>query len=160
MSTDRLVVAKVLDEIAEHLEFKGENPFRVRAFRNAARAVVHLPTGVEEALANGSLAATRGIGPATLAIVREYLDTNRSRYLDELRSVITRKGLGSLPAGSPAQWAEQSFRLAKEGLVAPDTNIDEGYYRRHITVIDERIALAGVRLAASLNRILVTAPPQ
>jgi hypothetical protein len=81
-------------------------------------------------------------------------------YLDELRSVITRKGLGSLPAGSPAQWAEQSFRLAKEGLVAPDTNIDEGYYRRHITVIDERIALAGVRLAASLNRILVTAPPQ
>ena len=81
-------------------------------------------------------------------------------YLAELRRVITRKGLGALPAGSPAQWAEQSFRLAKEGLVAPDTNIDEGYYRRHITVIDERIALAGVRLAASLNRILVTAPPQ
>jgi len=81
-------------------------------------------------------------------------------YLAELRSVIGRKGLGSLPAGTPAQWAEQSFRLAKEALVAPDTNIDEAYYRRHITVIDERIALAGLRLAASLNRILVTGPPQ
>jgi len=81
-------------------------------------------------------------------------------YLAELRNVIGRKGLGSLPTGTPAQWAEQSFRLAKEALVAPDTNIDEAYYRRHITVIDERIALAGLRLAASLNRILVTGPPQ
>lgn len=88
MSTDRLVVAKVLDEIAEHLEFQGENPFRVRAFRNAARVVVHLPIGVEEALADGSLGATRGIGPATLAIIREFLDTGRSRYLEELRSEV------------------------------------------------------------------------
>jgi len=78
-------------------------------------------------------------------------------YLAELRNVITRKGFGSLPVGTPAQWAEQSFRLAKEALVAPDTNIDDGYYRRHITVIDERLSLGGVRLAAELNRIL-TAP--
>ena len=73
-------------------------------------------------------------------------------YLAELKSVITKKGLGSLPVGTPAQWAEQSFRLAKEALVAPDTNIDEGYYRRHITVIDERLALGGVRLAADLEQ--------
>ena len=36
----------------------------------------------------------------------------------------------------------------------PDTDIDEGYFRRHITVIDERLALGGVRLAAVLNRVL------
>ena len=75
-------------------------------------------------------------------------------YVAELRKVITAKRLGSLPVGTPAQWAEQSFRLAKEALVTPDTNIDEGYYRRHITVIDERLSLGGVRLAAELNRIL------
>jgi len=78
-------------------------------------------------------------------------------YLAELRSVINKKGFGTLPVGTPAQWAEQSFRLAKEALVTPDTNIDEAYYRRHITVIDERLSLGGVRLAAELNRIL-TAP--
>ena len=77
-------------------------------------------------------------------------------YLAELRSVITRKGLGSIPVGTPAQWAEQSFRLAKEALVAPDTNIDEGYYRRHITVIDEQLSLGGIRLAAVLNKALVS----
>ena len=75
-------------------------------------------------------------------------------YVAELKSVIAKKALGSLPVGTPAQWAEQSFRLAKEALVAPDTNIDEAYYRRHITVIDERLSLGGVRLAAELNRIL------
>jgi hypothetical protein len=80
---------------------------------------------------------------------------NDERYLVELRNVIDAKRLGSQPGGTPAQWAEQSFRVAKEALVKPDTNIDEGYYRRHITVIDERLALAGIRLAAVLNRVLI-----
>jgi hypothetical protein len=44
--------------------------------------------------------------------------------------------------------------LAKEALVKPGTNIDDGYYRRHIGGVDERMALAGVRLAAVLNRAL------
>ena len=87
-------------------------------------------------------------------IARRALDDRE--YLAELRSVISRKGLGSIPVGTPAQWAEQSFRLAKEALVAPDTNIDEGYYRRHITVIDERLSLGGIRLAAVLNRALMS----
>lgn len=76
-------------------------------------------------------------------------------YLDVLQKLIVAKGMGSQPPGTPAQWAEQSWRLAKEALVTPDTNIDERYYRRHIGVIDERMALGGVRLAAVLNRILV-----
>ena len=74
-------------------------------------------------------------------------------YLAELNKLIAAKGFAKQPAGTPAQWAEQSFRLAKEALVQPDTDIDEGYYRRHITVIDERLALGGVRLASELNRL-------
>ena len=85
-------------------------------------------------------------------IARRALDDRA--YAAELRRLITAKGFASLPAGTPAQWAEQSFRLAKEAPVSPDTNIDEGYYRRHITVIDERLSLGGLRLAAELNRIL------
>ena len=87
-------------------------------------------------------------------IARKTLDD--TAYLAELRTLITAKGFGSQPPGTPAQWAEQSFRLAKEALVRPDTNIDEGYYQRHITVIDERLALGGVRLAAVLNRVLIS----
>ena len=79
-------------------------------------------------------------------------------YLEVLQKLITDKGWGAQPAGTPAQWAEQSWRLGKEALVAPGTNIDEGYYRRHIGVIDERMALGGVRLAAVLNRVLTARP--
>jgi hypothetical protein len=90
-------------------------------------------------------------------IARRNLDDRQ--YVAALQKLIVEKGFGSQPPGTPAQWAEQSFRLAKEALVTPDTNIDEGYYRRHITVIDDRIALAGVRLAAVLNQVLA-APRQ
>lgn len=85
MSTDRLGIANVLDTIGSFLELRGENPFRVRAFRNAAKAVLGLPGSAAEALADGSLAATKGIGPATLAIVTELHTTGRSGYLEELK---------------------------------------------------------------------------
>lgn len=79
-------------------------------------------------------------------------------YLAALQKLIVERRWGSQPAGTPAQWAEQSWRLAREALVRPATNIDDGYYRRHIGVIDERLALSGVRLAAVLNRALVSPP--
>ena len=42
--------------------------------------------------------------------------------------------------------------------MAPHNNIDEAYYRAHIPVIDERLALGAVRLASVLNHIFVAAP--
>jgi nuclease S1 len=87
-----------------------------------------------------------------------HRDIDDRAYLAALQQLIVERRWGSQPAGTPAQWAEQSWRLAREALVSPDTNIDEGYYRRHLGVIDERLALAGVRLAAVLNRALVTPP--
>jgi DNA polymerase (family 10) len=86
---DRAAVAHVLDQIASFLEFQKENPFRVRAFRTAAKAVLSLPSEPAEALADGSLAATRGIGAATVAIVKELLDTGRSNALERLREDVS-----------------------------------------------------------------------
>jgi hypothetical protein len=90
-------------------------------------------------------------------IARRNLDDKQ--FIEALQKLIADKGFGSQPPGTPVQWAEQSFKLAKEALVTPDTNIDEAYYGRHIGVIEDRLALAGVRLAADLNRILMAAPP-
>lgn len=87
-------------------------------------------------------------------IARRNLDD--PSFAGVLQKLIADKGFGAQPPGTPAQWAEQSFRLAKEALVTPDTNIDEAYYRRHIGVIEDRLALGGVRLAAELNRLLTT----
>ena len=88
MAMDKKNVAQVLEQIASFLELKGENPFRVRAFRTAGRAVATLPGELTEALADGSLAGTKGVGPATLQIVQELVASGRSSLLEELREQV------------------------------------------------------------------------
>ncbi len=83
---DKTGVAHVLDQVASLLELKGESPFRVRAFRSASRTVAGLPGLLDEALADGSLRATRGIGPAILAMVTDLATTGRSVAHEQLRA--------------------------------------------------------------------------
>jgi len=83
-----------------------------------------------------------------------HRDLPDKAYVPVLEKLIAQKGWFSQPVGTPKEWAEQSWALGKAALVRNDTNIDEAYYQRHIGVIDERLALGGVRLAAVLNRAL------
>jgi DNA polymerase (family 10) len=85
---DKKAVAQVLEQIAAFLELKGENPFRIRAFRTAARAVGSFNGDLREGLDDGSLAGTKGVGPATLQIVSEIVTTGRASMLEELREQI------------------------------------------------------------------------
>ena len=85
---DKRSVAHGLEQIASLLELKGENPFRVRAFRTAAKAVAALTGELADHLADGSLAATKGVGPATLQIVQELATTGRSSLHEELREQV------------------------------------------------------------------------
>src|ERR1700720_4751106 len=85
---DKKAVAQVLEQIAAFLELKNENPFRIRAFRTAARAVTGFPGDLRQSLDDGSLASAKGVGPATLQIVRELVGTGRASMLEELREQI------------------------------------------------------------------------
>ena len=85
---DKKAVAQVLEQIASFLELKNENAFRVRAFRTAARAVSGFPGDLREGLESGALAATKGVGPATLQIVSEIMTTGRASVLEDLREQI------------------------------------------------------------------------
>ena len=79
--------AHVLGQIAAHLELRGESRFRIRAYEQAATALATLDTDDLGALDRaGTLAKTRGLGPATLSIVRDLIATGESRYLDQLRA--------------------------------------------------------------------------
>ena len=53
----------------------------------------------------------------------------------------------------------ESHALAKAALVSRGGVVDDAYYRAQIQAIDERLALGGLRLAASLNRSLTGVPP-
>lgn len=85
---EKKAVAQVLEQIAAFLELKSENPFRIRAFRTAARAITSFPGDLRQSLEDGSLAAAKGIGPATLQIVTELVGTGRASMLEELREQI------------------------------------------------------------------------
>jgi S1/P1 Nuclease len=75
-------------------------------------------------------------------------------YDQELERLIIRDKLPDRATGSPETWADESFRLAKQVWVNEGGTVDEPYYRKDIAVIDERLALAGLRLARILNQVL------
>jgi len=85
---DKKAVAQVLEQIAAFLELKNENPFRIRAFRTAARAITTFPGELRQSLEDGSLASAKGVGPATLQIVTELVGTGQASMLEELREQI------------------------------------------------------------------------
>jgi hypothetical protein len=83
-----------------------------------------------------------------------------ARYLLALKEQIRQNGWEARSAGAPADWAMQSHDLGNAALVSPHGIVDEAYYRAQIPVVDQRLALGGLRLAAMLNEILTAAPPQ
>src|SRR6185503_13225560 len=85
---DKKGVAQVLEQIGSLLELKGENPFRVRAYQTASRAILQFPGDLEQGLASGELASVKGVGPATLELVEEVKATGRSRLLDGLKDEV------------------------------------------------------------------------
>jgi DNA polymerase (family 10) len=85
---DKKAVGQVLEQIASFMELKGDNPFRIRAFRTAARAVSGIAGDLEQALEDGSLAGTKGVGPGTLQIITELAGSGRSTLLEELREQV------------------------------------------------------------------------
>jgi DNA polymerase (family 10) len=80
---ENLAIARVLGEIADLLELKAENPFRVRAYRNAASAIADLP-GRAADLELAMLLQVPGIGKDLAARIRELVDTGRVAYHEEL----------------------------------------------------------------------------
>ena len=84
---DRFQVAEVLEEIAAHLEFRGENPFKVRAYENGARVLRDLEDDLEGLVRSGDLRKQRGIGAALADKIATLVTTGTLPYLDELRAI-------------------------------------------------------------------------
>ena len=83
---DSRSAAHVLSQIGALLQVKGEQKFKARAYAGAARSLIALDTDdLAPLLRSGELADTPGIGPATLSVVRELVETGESSYLNQLR---------------------------------------------------------------------------
>jgi hypothetical protein len=92
-------------------------------------------------------------------IAHRALDETQYLALLERQLIANRWDAAARAGLTPAIWAEESFRLAKAALLEPNANADERYFEQQIPIVNQRLAYAGVRLAAVLNGILVAPPP-
>ena len=76
------------------------------------------------------------------------------QYLGRLQALVASQRLRSLAIGSAADWAMESLVISNAAMLPQRGDADEAYYRKHISTVDERLALGGVRLAALVNRSL------
>ncbi|MBA3890326.1 MAG: PHP domain-containing protein [Gemmatimonadaceae bacterium] len=84
---DSRTAAHVLAQIAAYLELRGENRFKTGAYEKAARAVQRLAADdLRPLLRSGALAATPGVGPATLGVITDLIETGESSYLERMRA--------------------------------------------------------------------------
>ena len=88
--------ADALERVGQLLELRGDNPFKTRAYHNAARALTALDADdLRPLLDDGTLENTPGLGPGTLAVVRDLVANGRSHLLDQLAAE-TPPGLAEL----------------------------------------------------------------
>jgi len=85
---DKEKVAEILVEIGILLELKGENPFKTRAYSNAARALDGLAEPLEKLVAEQRLGDIPGIGEAIEKKITELVTTGRLKYYEELKASI------------------------------------------------------------------------
>ena len=82
-------IAGIFDEIADFLEIEGENPFRIRAYRNAARTVSGLGSELKDMVAAGEdLTKLPGIGKELAAKIHEILESGTAKALIKLQQRI------------------------------------------------------------------------
>lgn len=80
-------IAAIFEEIADLLEIQGANPFRIRAYRNAARTLGELSQDVRMLVEKGDdLKRLPGIGDDLSAKIREIVATGRCSLLERLRT--------------------------------------------------------------------------
>ena len=84
-------IGAILQEIALLLELKGENPFKIKAYANAARSIETLEEDLKSIIQAGRLKEIKGIGETIEKQITELVNTGRSPFHEELK--------GSIPSG-------------------------------------------------------------
>src|SRR6184192_4039175 len=79
-------IAGVLERIALLLELKAENPFKIRAYTNAARAIEIFGGNLSDFQDDEAIAKIPGIGKSIALKIKELAATGSLKYLEELRA--------------------------------------------------------------------------
>src|SRR5438046_1639439 len=109
-------IAEIFEEIGALLELKGENPFRVRAYYNAARMIDGLQQDLAKLVAENRLTEVKGIGKDLASKITEMATTNKLQFYEELKA--------SMPAGLLAMLKIPGFGPKRAKLLHDKLKID------------------------------------
>ena len=121
---DIRTASHVLSQIAAYLELRGENRFKARAYQTAAKGILALNADdLAPLLASGEIGRVRGLGPATIAVIHDLVESNSSSYLDQLRAA-TPEGLLDMLA-VPGLSPEKIHKIHAELEISDVTELEE-----------------------------------
>ncbi|MFZ6016063.1 MAG: DNA polymerase/3'-5' exonuclease PolX [Nitrospirota bacterium] len=129
-------VAKIFNDIADLLEIKGENPFRIRAYRRAAQNIEGLTKDVAET-PKDELIKVPGVGQDLAGKIEEYVKTGRLQFYEDLKKEVPEglSALLSVPSLGP-----KTAKLLFERLKIKDIETLEQLAREH-----KLIGLPGIK---------------
>ena len=84
--TDKLVIARALQEIGALLELKGGEYFKARAYKLGARAIAELTEDIGKLIKENRLTFVKGIGYALAKQIQDLYTTGQSTFLNQLRA--------------------------------------------------------------------------
>lgn len=156
MTATNQLVADRLREAADLLEQQAANPFRVRAYREAAQTVAALGQGLAEIYERDGiegLDALPGVGPRIAAAIVEMLRTGRWSQLDRLRGSLDAERLfRAIPGLGPALARRVHEALHVDTLEALEVAAHDGRLAAVPGIGPRRAAGLRAALAAMLGR--------
>ena len=91
-------------------------------------------------------------------LLLEHTGYSEEEYVQRLQKLIEQDRLAQQAQGTPEEWANESHVQARQIMEQKPAAIDEPYYQAHIELVNKKLALAGLRLAALLNDTLGKIP--
>ena len=79
-------IARVFEDIADLLELKGDNPFKIRAYQKVVRSIEHLPVELEQLVREDRLKEVPGVGEAINKKITELVTTGKLDYYEKLKA--------------------------------------------------------------------------
>ena len=129
-------IASIFERMADVLELKGENPFRINSYRRAARVIGDLTQDIKEIAGEGKLKDIPDIGEGHAEKIEEFLKTGRMSKYEEVMEGVSPETVAMMhiPGLGPKTVAMLNKELGIVGIAQLEEAIKQGHIQTNIRI--------------------------